>query len=129
MSCYELLDVYDLYLFFQAALWHHVFGKSLIHVIEHGCELPIEICITRQGEDVVPCHRIESGIVIRIEEDKTFRFAGSREKRAKPELVSRPRREAENGILAAEFIAETIILMVLMFRPRLFRLVCRKEHI
>lgn len=43
----ELLDVYDLYLLFQAALWHHVFGKALIHVIEHALELPIEIRITR----------------------------------------------------------------------------------
>lgn len=68
----ELFDVDDLYLLFQAALWNHVFGKALIHLIEHGGELPIEARITGQGEDVVPYHRIKASVIIRFEEDEAF---------------------------------------------------------
>lgn len=89
--------------------------KALIHLIEHGCELPIEARITRQGEDVVPRHRIELDIIIRIEEDEAFGLAGSSEERPEPELVSRPCGKAEDGVLATKPIAEAIILMVLMF--------------
>ena len=67
---------------------NHVFGKALIHVIEHGCELPIEARITRQSEDVVPRHRIESDIIICIEKDEAFWFTGGSEERAEPKLVS-----------------------------------------
>ncbi|MBS6972074.1 MAG: hypothetical protein KH146_14450, partial [Eggerthella sp.] len=92
---------------------NHVFGEAFVHIIEHGGELPIKIDISRQSEDVVPCHCIESDIFVRIEEDEAFRFAGSRKERAKPELISRPRWKAEDGILATELVTKTIVLLIL----------------